>query len=107
MKVLLANITFLILLGCFTEGIKAVGWLVKGQHDKYKIENVVSKYACQVKHCRIIDGCAHFTYIAKLKECYLKTEKVLDSQDIHKYLMHSKDNRGIVFGPERCIGKKT
>ena len=84
-----------------------MGWLVKGQHDKYKIENVVSKHACQVKQCRIIDECSHFTYIAKLKECYLKTDKVLDSQDINKYLMHSQDSRGVVFGPRLCIGMKT
>ena len=50
--------------------------------------------------------CSYFTYIANLKECYLKNEDVLDSKDIHKYMMHSNDNRGIVFGPRLCERKK-
>ena len=106
---MLALIILLILLGCFTKKntIKAVGNLVRSKKDTYKIKNVVSAYDCQVKQCRITEHCAHFTYIADLRECYLKTDKVLDSQDIHKYLMHSNDNRGIVFGPKRCRGKKT
>ena len=106
---LLALIILLILLGCFTKKntIKAVGNLVRSNNGTYKIKNVVSAYDCQVKQCRIMADCAHFTYIADLRECYLKKEEVLDSQNINKYLMHSNDNRGVVFGPNRCIRKKT
>ena len=73
---------------------------------KYKIKDVASEYECQVKACRLIPDCSYFTYIADLKECYLKTDKVLDSKDIHKYMMHSNDNRGIVFGPRLCERKR-
>ena len=81
--------------------IKAVGGLVKGRNGSYKIKGVGSQYECQVKQCRQATGCSHFTYIEDTKECYLKTADVLKED-----MMHSKDPRGVTFGPRICKSRK-
>ena len=92
-----------ILLGCFTKGIKAVGALVKGRDNFYKIKDVASQYDCMVKHCRRVKECSHFTYIDDIKECYLKTKEAIKPDN----LMHSDDPRKVTFGPGICKSKKT
>ena len=94
---------WLILLGCFTKGMKAIGALVKGRNNLYKIKDVASHYDCMVKHCRRVIDCSHFTYIDDIKECYLKTKEAIEPEN----LMHSDDPRKVTFGPGICKSKKT
>ena len=64
----------------------------------YKIQNVISDFDCQVKHCRPNRDCMYFAYIKNAKTCYLKTKKALEN-------LYHED--GVIFGPRRCKGKSS
>ena len=82
--------------GCIANGIKAPKHYVNDNKTEYEIRNVLSEYECQVKHCRITDGCDYFAYVPLDKVCYLKKATALDALD---------HENGVMFGPQLCEGK--
>ena len=79
--------------GCFSENFKAPRNNVIGNA---RIQNVISAYDCQVKHCRITDDCKYFAYIKNDRICYLKTANA------HENLQYEER---VVFGPRTCKSK--